>query len=224
MEPNKMEEEFRKALKEREIQPSEKAWDRLDAMLSVAEKDMPKRNYQWLYIAAGLAIFFTMGFFLFKQEQPVKQLEPNNQTVVNGDAVEKPVINDNQVNTAIVSEENNQEVFSGKPKPSSETIVVRKPVKSAIVQQQIQNEELAIYEKPKPQELQVDDKKVDALANLGNDAAVKNAQKEKVTINANSLLSSVEGELNQEFRETTLTKIKKNFKTVKTAVVNRNYQ
>jgi hypothetical protein len=38
------------------------------------------------------------------------------------------------------------------------------------------------------------------------------------------LLNSVEGELNQEFRETTLQRLNRNFKTVKTAVANRNYQ
>ena len=49
-------------------------------------------------------------------------------------------------------------------------------------------------------------------------------EKQKVKVNANSLLSSVEGELNQEFRETTLQRLNRNFKTVKTAVANRNYE
>ena len=36
MEPNKLENQFREKLNNREIQPSANAWDRLDAMLSVA--------------------------------------------------------------------------------------------------------------------------------------------------------------------------------------------
>ena len=33
MEPNKIEEQFKELLNSRELQPSDKAWDRLDAML-----------------------------------------------------------------------------------------------------------------------------------------------------------------------------------------------
>ena len=38
MEPNKFEKQIREQLNSREIQPSKKSWDRLDAMLSVAEE------------------------------------------------------------------------------------------------------------------------------------------------------------------------------------------
>ncbi|MCG2610722.1 hypothetical protein LZZ90_04295 [Flavobacterium sp. SM15] len=221
MEPNKMEEVFRKALNEREIQPSEKAWDRLDAMLSVAENNKPKRNFRWLYIAAGLAIFFTVGLFLFQQEQPVKHLEPNTQTVVGTDVVEKSATSANQVNTVVASEENHQEALSEKSNSVSGTVVARK---SVITQQQIPNEESAITEEPKQQVQQFVEKNVQVLVDLGNETQLKNTPNKKLKVNANSLLSSVEGELNQEFRETTLSKIKKNFKTVKTAVVNRNYE
>ena len=57
MELNNLEKDFRNKLNQREIQPSEKAWDRLDAMLSVAEKKKPKRT--WMYIAASF-----LGFLL----------------------------------------------------------------------------------------------------------------------------------------------------------------
>ena len=42
MEPNNFEKDFREKLNQREIEPSNKAWDRLDAMLSVAEEKKPK--------------------------------------------------------------------------------------------------------------------------------------------------------------------------------------
>ncbi len=54
MELNNLEKDFRNKLNQREIQPSEKAWDRLDAMLSVAEKKKPKRT--WMYIAKFFGI------------------------------------------------------------------------------------------------------------------------------------------------------------------------
>ena len=43
---NKIENQFKKQLNEREIKPSEAAWDRLDAMLNVAEKK--KRKFPWI--------------------------------------------------------------------------------------------------------------------------------------------------------------------------------
>ena len=42
MGPNKIEKQFREKLSSREIQPSAQAWDRLDAMLSVAEEKKNK--------------------------------------------------------------------------------------------------------------------------------------------------------------------------------------
>ncbi len=43
MEPNKLETQIKEKLNSREIQPTEMAWDRLDAMLSVAEEKKTKR-------------------------------------------------------------------------------------------------------------------------------------------------------------------------------------
>ena len=63
MEPNKFENQFRKQLNEREIKPSEAAWDRLDAMLSVAEKK--KRKFPWVYIAASVLGFLVIGTVCF---------------------------------------------------------------------------------------------------------------------------------------------------------------
>src|SRR5690606_33283633 len=42
----------------------EKGWDRLDAMLSVSEKKKPKRG--WLWMAASIAILFSVGSLFFK--------------------------------------------------------------------------------------------------------------------------------------------------------------
>ena len=42
MEPNKLENQIREKLHSREIQPSAQAWDRLDAMLTVAEEKKNK--------------------------------------------------------------------------------------------------------------------------------------------------------------------------------------
>ena len=67
MEQNKLENEFRNKLNQREINPREISWDRLDAMMTVAEEKKPKRNYSWIYIAASIIGFAFLGTFFFNQ-------------------------------------------------------------------------------------------------------------------------------------------------------------
>jgi hypothetical protein len=57
---------------------------------------------------------------------------------------------------------------------------------------------------------------------MSNKAA--ESSRKMYAVDANSLLSTAETELNQSFRESALKKINKNFNAVKTALVNRNYQ
>jgi len=68
MEPNKLEKQIREKLNNREINPSEAAWDRLDAMLSVAEIKTKKRSFRWLYIAASFIGFLFIGTAYFSQK------------------------------------------------------------------------------------------------------------------------------------------------------------
>jgi hypothetical protein len=44
MEPNKLETDFRQKINDRTLTPSENSWDRLDAMLTIAEQKKPKRK------------------------------------------------------------------------------------------------------------------------------------------------------------------------------------
>jgi hypothetical protein len=69
-------------------------------------------------------------------------------------------------------------------------------------------------------------KKADELlvANLENTSIATSSKNPKVKVNAQNLLSQVDGELDQSFRETKLERIQRNFKTVKEALVNRNNQ
>lgn len=73
MEPNNIENQFAEKLNAREIKPSPMAWDRLDAMLSVAEK--PKRNFSWIYIAASFLGFILIAAVFFNQTESVIDVE-----------------------------------------------------------------------------------------------------------------------------------------------------
>ena len=67
MEQNNLETQFKEKLNFREIKPTEMAWDRLDAMLTVAEDKKPIRSYGWIYIAASIVGFAFLGTFFFNQ-------------------------------------------------------------------------------------------------------------------------------------------------------------
>lgn len=81
MEPNNFEKDFREKLNQRTIEPSDKAWDRLDAMLSVAEVKKPKKKNKWLYIMTSIVGFLLVGTFLFNQKKSTIDM-PENTVVV----------------------------------------------------------------------------------------------------------------------------------------------
>lgn len=227
MEPNKMEEDFRKKLNSREIQPSEAAWDRLDAMLSVAENKKPKRNNTFLFIAAGLALFFAVGLFLFQQENTNQEIRLTNPTVVTSDE-KVPVLGKTEVFQEGIraTDQTISEVKSSQAIAENQVISnTKKEMKSEAktttdFQHQTMKEQIAEVipkQEPETQKSTLDGEKLLAITDAPK-------EKQKVKVSANSLLSSVEGELNQEFRETTLQRLSRNFKTVKTAVANRNYE
>ncbi|HEX5743727.1 MAG TPA: hypothetical protein VFY09_07510, partial [Flavobacteriaceae bacterium] len=78
---DKMEEKFRKELNNRLIKPSENSWDRLDAMLTIAEERKSKPKFLWMYVAAitiGLLLTATLVFNQFNN----RSIEPINKVVI----------------------------------------------------------------------------------------------------------------------------------------------
>ncbi|WP_313807973.1 hypothetical protein [Flavobacterium sp.] len=213
MEPNKMEEEFRKKLNAREIQPSDAAWDRLDAMLSIAENKKPKRNFRWLHIAASVVFFLGVGLFLMNQETESNvEIPMSNNDVVTVEPSENGI--DVSGNNDIVKSVPVQEAVAENKSVQKEKVVVK------IAPQHFAKQEVTVEEKVTTEEVQKVSISPESM--LASVDATK--EKPKVKVNASSLLSAVEGELNQEFRETKFDKIQKKFEAVKTAVANRNYE
>src|SRR6187402_3360808 len=89
---NKIDNDFRDKLNQREIKPSENAWDRLDAMLTVAEEKKPKRSYGWLYIAASFIGFLFIGIAFFGSTEEMIDSRRNPVVIENGN--QKPVENE----------------------------------------------------------------------------------------------------------------------------------
>ena len=261
MEPNKIEKQFRDKLNAREIQPSAQAWDRLDAMLSVAEEKKTRKPFGFLFIAASILVFVTLGLFLFNQngteintintvvgtetkidtthnktenpQLPIVESQKQNEAVVTSDI--KPTTDNRQPITE--KSINNQGVSSQNQKTNANQnqIIKDKPIvfqnSSDVAQKdlpKVQDPKEIIYIK-KDNDKQIFVKKdsnpksdESLLADLDKSAKATANQKSNLKVDAKSLLSQVDGEVEYTFREKMFQKINKNYQEVKVALANRN--
>ncbi|MWB95261.1 hypothetical protein GON26_12900 [Flavobacterium sp. GA093] len=239
MEPNNFEKDFRKKINQRTIEPSDKAWDRLDAMLNIVENKKPKKRKTWLYVAASIMGFLVIGTVFFIQNKNNSTIPQNNVTVeenIQKDSVVKP---DNNVLNPVKSAENEvavvEETTIKNNKKSekklnqvsvptlknqvaeSSVIIKNNPSNQSITSNvNIQNPQNETVEKV------FDTTEKNVLAE--NSAKPKTKSKSKVKVNASDLLNQVDGELELSFREKVIATVNKNYQTVKVAVANRNQE
>ena len=243
MGPNKIEKQFREKLNSREIQPSAQAWDRLDAMLSIAEEKKTKRSFGWLYIAASILVLLTVGMFLFTQKN--NDIEPQNNVVgteIKKDTVQNstykiqtPRLEQKQNNEAVASSEVHQRTEKSQA-TSNKSIINQKTTINQIIKDKViefQNStDVALKDLPKIEkrkEIIIENKKdinvksdEVLLADLDKTSKQVSNQKSSVKVDAKSLLSQVDGEVEYTFREKVLNKMNKNYKEIKVALANRN--
>ena len=242
MGPNSIEKQFKEKLDNREIKPSEKAWDRLDAMLTVAEK--PKRSYDWLYIAAGFIGFVLIATVFFKQTQQMTDKERIETVFDNSKqgpdpasdkvpAVAAPDIStvfksDNK--TAIATSETADKTMQEQRRPSAASQHIKAPqppigaVKPVISNQHAFAQNTIINQKSEQSVQKPAYVNVDEL--LASGEAPENPKlfnsSPGVSVNAAQLLSQIDSELELSFREKVFKTVNKNFQSVKVALANRN--
>ncbi len=247
MEPNNIENQIKQKLESRTIQPSAQAWDRLDAMLTVAEK--PKRNFNWMYIAASFIGFVFIATVYLSQTEPLIDVPKNN--VVIGVPKAKTQMQDE----AVLLEKTNKEVLvaeeNSKIKQSNSVLVYQsKTVESKKIKNQntqvsiinqkaiannqnqetqkevfINKQQILINTEPiKPNYVNVDEllAAAEAPSPSKNVKVVNN--KSVVSVNANNLLDQVDGELELTFRQSVIKTVSKKYQTVKVALSNRNQE
>jgi hypothetical protein len=232
---NKIENQFKKQLNEREIKPSEAAWDRLDAMLNVAEKK--KRKFPWIYVAASFLGFLLIGTAYFNGFRTV---EINTGTTVvleqktDGNNLEEPeIINEgvfsNRIQNKTINTPNvvaDNKSLKKQPKQLENkvsTINLYKENDAVVVSSESKNYESTSRNKYVLAEkllAEISDTKFETKA---SDKIIEKTRK-GILVNPNSLLSAAETELNQSFRESALDKLNKKFNAVKTVLANRNYE
>lgn len=218
-------------LNSREIQPSANSWDRLDAMLSLEEKPK-KKAFPFYYVAASVLFALGLTFWFTNQKNEIN-IPENNGVVITNENVSSEI---NEVESSVSNEvlkgnkdevlvENDKKVETNN-QTTKQALFKNNKIKS--------NNQTAENSQPKTNNLQpIDSKYISPeklLASVENGVqnetsiVVSKPNKASVKVDANSLLSSVEGEIDEEYRETTLDKLKRNFNQVKTAVANRNYE
>lgn len=248
MEPNKAEKQFKDKLNAREIQPSSQAWDRLDAMLSVTEEKKTKRPFGFLFIAASILVFATLGLFFFTQN--IKEIKPANTIVgveIKKDTTQKqankfqePIIEKPQENTIAINQfqssrnaQQNSMELSGKNQKTTLNQSTNDNQNQINKDKEIEyllSGDVAIKDIPKMsthREMIVlgnaSIKSDEALlTDLDKVAKQTGAQKMVVKVDAKSLLSQADGEVEYTFREKIINKVNKNYQEVKVALANRN--
>lgn len=232
MEQNKLENEFRNKLNQREINPSENSWDRLDAMLTVAEEKKPVRSYSWIFIAASIIGFAFLGTFFFSQSDKIGTIESNEVVIENNQKVE-PI--QKEANSIIPSNSQTERIaVISKVKNEKKDPRV---VKSTIVNQnqiaQNSNSDSLTTRLKSTQSIQETEQFASSNSNNNSVdemlAAVQTAPKATISktavkVNPNTLLSQVDGELELSFREKVINKVNKNYQSVKVALANRNQE
>jgi hypothetical protein len=260
MEQTKLENQIKNKLNQRCIPLAAASWDRLDAMLSIAEPSeselvKPKRNWGWMYIAASFLGFVLIATVYFSQTETmidagkIPSGVSKNQLVVNqtklggskiqlGESKTRLVINQTQLgesktqlalNQTQLGENktrlalNKTQLGESKTRLANEPIINQKnnPIAVDLKSSESQNPEVksSTTETIKPK--YISSNVLLASVQPATDVE-KPIRKSDLKIDPKGLLSEVEGELNQTFRETTLERISRNFKTIRTAVANRN--
>ncbi len=236
MAPNNFDKNIQQKFNSRKIEPSAQAWDRLDAMLTVAEEKKQPRNFFWLSIAATFLVFTGIGYVFFQQNQKSEILKPTNEVVTSKEIPTTEVENHETNEEVTISPEIENELAVSSPKTMNSTpkkvskqndntkykpeLEAHKAVTEKLNELIAKNENKSeqINQKPTYNYVTPETLLAEVQGNKKANGAT-NTYKSTLKVNPNDLLNSVETELDQSFKDKTLTK----FKQVRSVVVNRNY-
>ena len=190
------------------------------------ENKKSKKGYGRFFVAAAVVLFFGLGFFILNSN---KSTEINNSipvvTTVDEviDSIETNKINQISVEKEqpiLVQNENNFSTTQTNKKSEGSKELVKGD--NVIDENITSNFQLPTpnFQHPSSEkllvEVPVNQKEIPLIK--------KNKTNSKIKIDAASLLSTVEKELDENYKETTLDKLTKKFQDAKSALANRNYE
>ena len=236
MAQNKLEIQIKEKINSREIKPTEMAWDRLDAMLSVTEEKKSKKVFNWMSIAAVFIGLFLTGFVLFQLNSNDIQV---NNSVVNQDTNTNKTENNSKIQNEIIqpnqeaTSTNSSQIAEIKSSNNKKSIINQKTnQKQIIIENQFSDNKELVANNSTNEEIKIEPNlkvipiSVDVQKLL---ASVETTKKQKSTkstlkVDAESMLAKAESGINPNYKETRFQKLKRNFEAVKTAVETRNIQ
>lgn len=239
----KLEKHIKERLEERKITPSVQAWDKISAKIDIDEK--PKQKGWYLYaIAASFIGILLVSIFFFKSEEPkentiqvveenntkeeqiqIKQdninfqnVEPNKSAIVeidsNNSTLEKP--NDNKFAVLPVQ----TEVAEGTVKEPLQDSFLKES--NNLIAQKV-NEVVAQVEFLETKNTEVSDAEIDSLLRTAQRQILSEQLfTENGSVDAMALLSEVEIELDDSFRDQIFDALKDGYSKLRTAVADRN--
>ncbi len=235
---NNFEKQIQQKLNNREIKPSANSWDRLDAMLSVEEKPK-KKGFFWINIAASFIVFASIGFYFYNQNEV---LVPAKEDSIIVEVEEKNEIKNQkseiiEISVDEVLVENDSESKIRQQKSDNRNQTINKDLDSPIINQgvsiinQSSEKPIVLNSKTNIQKPTNTNKYISAeklLAEVSNTkfetkSSNKNINK-RISVNPNTLLSNAEEEIYESYRVNALERLNKNFNSIKTVLVNRNYE
>ena len=246
MEPTKLEDHIKKTLKENEIKPSEAAWQKIKGQIS---QDIEPKNprYFRFAIAAGfigililsMLYFTTYDTGLNQELQIVPQSSTSTADIEKEELSKGPLTEEENTMIEVEDsfEEDEEKSTGGAKKESKKEMVVAKDARLANNDgnQNKASEDPNILVDVKIGEVMTFvttyEENNEALTDMEVDSLLKRAQKEILTekrinsdksVNPEALLTEVEEELDQSFRNKILEKLKSGYSKVRTAVADRN--
>jgi len=237
MEPNKIEKQFKEQLNSREIKPSAMAWDKLDAMLTVADKK-PKRNFRWLYVAASVLGFLLVSTVYFNRfetatinkdtpivlEQKTDVIHLEEPKIINKSVSHEQIQKKATNKLTVVAYSNAQSKQLNQLKNKQELSITNNLKEDSAIVNSPENKNYQAI--PKNRYISAE-KLLAEVSNTKFEAKATNENietRKAITVNPNDLLLNAETELNQSYRETALDRFNKKLNAVKTVLVNRNYE
>jgi hypothetical protein len=248
METDKFEKHIKSQFKDREIQPSENAWEKISSELN-SNTSKKKPVYLWMGIAASVMVLIGIALFYFNGSDDVNEIQFEVVDTYNKEALEEKKSTESvpflEKEPEAVVKNDVEKINSGVAKKqesikNKEIITIEDEIEVASV-------ERAVPEK-KGDELEISDDiintkvagivaQLDVLEQYSTvtdaevDSLLKMAQqeilREKIfktdkSVDALALLTEVEGELDQSFRDQIFNSLKASFIKVRTAVADRN--
>lgn len=222
---NNIENHFRDKLNQRTIEPSDKAWDRLDAMLSVSEQKKPKRG--WLCVAASIAVLFSVVSLFFKNNSENIPLQDDVNLVVKKNHSEEFLLDttvQEEIEEGLVDE---QDVAIQKAEPNMQNVLKDTFLMTQNNQgfQQLVADQIQTENTETSENYNINNVYLTAAELLSSieESEVKSKEKPKVEVDYRLLLSQSEYEVEKRYRKKAIDRfLQKKYEDVRVAISNNN--